>query len=116
MPKKYQNFINGKWVDAKSGQTFENRNPANWEDVVGIFPKSSREDVDEAVESARAAYEKWRLVPAPARGDIMRKAGDLLVKYKEEIAREMTREMGKVLTETRGDVQEGIDTAYYAAT
>ncbi len=116
MAQKFQNLINGKWVDAVSGRTFENRNPANWEEVVGIFPKSGKEDVDAAVKAARAAFEKWRLVPAPKRGDIMRTIGDLLVKRKEEISREMTREMGKVLAETRGDVQEGIDTAYYAAT
>ncbi len=116
MPQKFQNFINGKWVDAKSGKTSANRNPAHWDDIVGLFPKSGKEDVDEAVKAARATYEKWRLMPAPARGDILRKIGDLLVKNKEEIAREMTREMGKVLDETRGDVQEGIDTAYYAAT
>ncbi len=115
MAQKFQNLINGKWVDAKSGRTFENRNPANWEEVVGIFPKSGKEDVDEAVKAARAAFEKWRLVPAPKRGDIMRAIGDLMVKRKEEISREMTREMGKVLAETRGDVQEGIDTAYYAS-
>ena len=113
--KKYQNFINGKWVDAKSGQTFEDRNPANWDEVVGTFPKSSKEDVDEAVKAARAAFEKWRLVPAHKRGDIMKKVGDLMVAKKEEIAHTMTREMGKVLVETRGDVQEGIDTAYYAS-
>src|SRR5512135_3191076 len=115
MAQKFQNFINGKWVDAKSGRTYENRNPARWEDVVGTFPRSGKEDVDEAVRAARAAFEKWRLVPAPARGDIMRKVGDLMVQRKEDLAREMTREMGKVLAETRGDVQEGIDTAYYAA-
>lgn len=115
MSQKFQNFINGKWVDAKSGRTFENRNPANWSEVIGTFPKSGKEDVDEAVKAARRAFERWRLVPAPARGDIMRKVGDLLVKRKEDLAREMTREMGKVLTETRGDVQEGIDTAYYAS-
>jgi acyl-CoA reductase-like NAD-dependent aldehyde dehydrogenase len=114
MPKKYQNLINGKWVDAKSGQEFENRNPANWDEVVGTFPKSSREDVDVAVKVARAAFEKWRLVPVPKRGDIMKRVGDILVARKEEVARLMTREMGKVLVETRGDVQEGIDTAYYA--
>lgn len=113
--KKYQNYINGKWVDAKSGQTFEDRNPANWDEVVGTFPKSGKEEVDEAVKAARAAFETWRLVPAPKRGDIMKKVGDLMVERKEEIARVMTREMGKVLLETRGDVQEGIDTAYYAA-
>jgi aldehyde dehydrogenase (NAD+) len=115
MIRKYQNLINGKWVDAKSGKTYENRNPANWDELIGLFPKSGKEDVDEAVKAARAAFEKWRLVPAPKRGDIMRKIGDILVDRKMEIAREMTREMGKVLTETLGDVQEGIDTAYYAA-
>jgi aldehyde dehydrogenase (NAD+) len=115
MPKKFQNFIAGKWVDARSGKTFENRNPANWDELVGTFPKSGKEDVDEAVRAARAAHETWRLVPAPKRGDIMRKVGDVMVARKEELARQMTREMGKVLTETRGDVQEGIDTAYYAA-
>jgi aldehyde dehydrogenase (NAD+) len=116
MAKKFQNFINGKWVDAKSGQTFENRNPANWDELLGVFPKSGKEDVDEAVKAARTAFEKWRLVPAPKRGDILRKVGDIMVARKEQLAREMTREMGKVLAETRGDVQEGIDTAYYAAT
>ena len=113
--KKYQNFINGKWVDAKSGQVFENRNPANWDELVGTFPKSSKEDVLEAVKAAKKAFEKWRLVPAPKRGDILKKVGDIMVAKKEEIARTMTREMGKVLLETRGDVQEGIDTAYYAS-
>jgi aldehyde dehydrogenase (NAD+) len=113
--KKYQNFINGKWVDAKSGQTFEDRNPANWDEIVGTFPKSGKADVDEAVAAARRAFEQWRLVPAPKRGDILKKVGDLMTARKEELARQMTREMGKVLVETRGDVQEGIDTAYYAA-
>lgn len=116
MSKKFQNYIDGKWVDAKSGRTFENRNPANWDEVVGTFPLSSKEDVDHAVKAARKAFDSWRLVPAPKRGDILRKVGDLMTARKEEIARQMTREMGKVLLETRGDVQEGIDTAYYAAT
>jgi acyl-CoA reductase-like NAD-dependent aldehyde dehydrogenase len=113
--KKYQNFINGKWVDAKSGATFENRNPANWEELIGTFPKSGKEDVEEAVKAARKAFDKWRLMPAPKRGDILKTVGDIMVRRKEEIATIMTREMGKVLTETRGDTQEGIDTAYYAA-
>ncbi|MBI5217105.1 MAG: aldehyde dehydrogenase family protein [Ignavibacteriae bacterium] len=115
MTKNYQNFINGKWQDAKSGKTFENRNPANWSELVGTFPKSGKEDVEEAVKAARIAFEKWRLVPAPKRGDILKRVGDIMVARKDEIATLMTREMGKVLTETRGDVQEGIDTAYYAA-
>ncbi|MEK6756193.1 MAG: aldehyde dehydrogenase family protein [Bacteroidota bacterium] len=115
MAKKFQNYIDGKWVDSKSGRTFENRNPADWDEVIGIFPLSTREDVNEAVMAAKKAFDSWRLVPAPKRGDIMRKVGDILTARKEEIARQMTREMGKVLLETRGDVQEGIDTAYYAS-
>jgi aldehyde dehydrogenase (NAD+) len=115
MAKKFKNFINGKWVDAKSGETFENRNPANWDEVLGTFPKSSKEDVDDAVRAARKAFDSWRLMPAPKRGDILRKVGDIMVARKEELARQMTQEMGKVLAETRGDVQEGIDTAYYAS-
>ncbi len=115
MAKKFQNFIDGQWVDAQSGNTFENRNPARWDEVVGVFPKSGKQEVDRAVKAARKAFDSWRLVPAPKRGDIMRKVGDLMVAKKEELARQMTREMGKVLAETRGDVQEGIDTAYYAA-
>ncbi|MBN2542997.1 aldehyde dehydrogenase family protein [bacterium] len=110
----YKNYINGEWVDSSSGETFENRNPANHDEVVGIFPKSTQEDADRAIAAAKEAQAKWRLVPAPERGKIMRKVGDLMVQRKEELARLMTREMGKVINETRGDVQEGIDTAYYA--
>jgi aldehyde dehydrogenase (NAD+) len=115
MSEKFQNYIDGKWVDAKSGATFENRNPANWDDLIGLFPKSGKEDVENAVKAARKAFESWRLIPAPKRGDILKKVGDLMTAKKDEIAFEMTREMGKVFVETRGDVQEGIDTAYYAA-
>ncbi len=115
MSMVFQNCIDGKWAGAKSGKTFENRNPANWDDVVGTFPLSGKDEVDLAVKAARRAFEAWRLVPAPKRGDILRKVGDIMTARKEEIARQMTREMGKVLLETRGDVQEGIDTAYYAA-
>jgi aldehyde dehydrogenase (NAD+) len=115
MAKKYQNFINGRWCDAIDGETFENRNPADKDDLIGTFPKSGKKDIDAAVKSAREAYREWRLVPAPKRGEIMKKVGDLMVERKEDIAHEMTREMGKVFAETMGDTQEGIDTAYYAA-
>lgn len=115
MPETFKNFIGGKEKDAGTGKTFENRNPADWNDVIGIFPKSDKRDVDAAVDAAKQAYRSWSLTPAPKRGDIVKRAGDILVARKEEIAREMTREMGKVLVETRGDVQEGIDTAYYSA-
>jgi len=116
MAQKFQNYINGVWCDSSNGQTFENRNPANWDDVIGTFPLSTTDDVERAANSAAEAYRSWRLVPAPTRGDICRRAGDIMVRRKDEIAAIMTREMGKTLTETRGDVQEGIDTAFYCAT
>ncbi|MBI4543131.1 MAG: aldehyde dehydrogenase family protein [Gemmatimonadetes bacterium] len=114
MAKTYKNFIGGRWV-AHSGDYFEDRNPADWRQVVGRFPKSGRKEVDRAVKSAQRGFEMWRKVPAPQRGEVLRRVGDVLTRRKEEIARQMTREMGKPLAETRGDVQEGIDTAYYAA-
>lgn len=110
-----KNYIDGKWIEAKSGATFENRSPAHRRDLIGLFPASVPEDVDAAVGAARKASATWRLLPAPKRGEILFRVGDLLRKRKEEIARAMTREMGKILKETRGDVQEGIDTAFYAA-
>src|SRR6266513_2228824 len=113
--KKFNNFISGKWVAPESGEYFDNRNPADRGDVIGKFPLSYRRDVENAVESAKRGFALWRRTPAPARGDVLRLVGDLLSERKEEIADAMTREMGKPLQETRGDVQEGIDTAYYAA-
>jgi alpha-ketoglutaric semialdehyde dehydrogenase len=115
MSNKHKNFVNGEWVEPSSGEYFENRNPARWSDVIGLWPKSSRADVDAAAAAAKAAFPAWSRLPAPARGDILRRVGDLLVARKDEIARAATREMGKTVQETRGDVQEGIDTAYYAA-
>jgi aldehyde dehydrogenase (NAD+) len=113
--KKFNNFIAGAWVEPDSGEYFENRNPADRNDLIGMFPLSRAADVQRAVESAKRGFSQWKRTPAPARGDVLRVVGDLLSKRKEEIADIMTREMGKPLTETRGDVQEGIDTAYYAA-
>ena len=114
-PKVYRNYINGEWVEAGCGQTFENVNPADKTDVIGLFPASDKVDVDEAVAAAQGAYEKWRLTPAPKRGEILFRASQMLVERKEELAREMTREMGKILKETRGDVQEAIDMGFYMA-
>ena len=113
--KFYQNFIGGEWLPSQSGQTFENVNPADRSDIVGIFPASNADDVALAVAAAKKAFTTWRLVPAPKRAEILYRAGQLLSERKEEYARQMTREMGKVLAETRGDVQEAIDEAYYVA-
>ncbi|OPX18112.1 aldehyde dehydrogenase [candidate division WOR-3 bacterium 4484_100] len=113
--KEYKNFIDGKLLPSKSGRTFENRNPANWDEVIGVFPKSTAEDVAQAIESAKRAYKKWRQIPWPKRSEIMRRVAEIMIQKKEELARLMTREMGKVIKETRGDVQEGIDTALYAS-
>lgn len=115
MSEVYKNFINGEWVSSHSGQTFENRNPANTDEVVGVFQKSDKVDVQNAIDAAKAAYKKWRLVPAPKRAEILFKVGQMLVDRKEKYANDMTREMGKVLNETRGDVQEAIDISYFTA-
>ena len=116
MAKTFKNFIAGEWVAPSTDAYFHNRNPADTSDLIGRFPDSDRQDVDAAVGSAKGGFALWSRMPAPARGDVLRRVGDLLVERKEAIANAMTREMGKVLAETRGDVQEGIDTAYYAAT
>src|SRR5438552_8441952 len=114
-PKIYRNFIDGEWVEASAGETFEDRNPADTRDVVGIFQKSGKADVEAAVDAAKRAFLKWRLVPAPRRAEIVYLAAEMLAERKEDYARDMTREMGKILKETRGDVQEAVDTAYYMA-
>src|SRR5215471_15109296 len=111
----FKNFIDGEWVESSAGETFEDRNPADTREVVGIFQKSNQADVDTAVAAAKHAFAKWRLVPAPRRAEIVFRAAEILIERKEEYARDMTREMGKVLAETRGDVQEAIDCAYYMA-
>ncbi|MBK7141617.1 MAG: aldehyde dehydrogenase family protein [bacterium] len=111
----YKNYINGAWVASSSGQTFENLNPANHDDVIGIFQKSTPADVKAAVDAASEAYKKWRLVPAPKRGEILYRVAARLTANKEQYSRDMTREMGKILIETRGDVQEAIDMTYYMA-
>src|SRR5689334_19905472 len=114
-PKVYKNFIDGEWVEASTGETFEDRNPADIRDVVGIFQKSGKADVDAAIDAAKRAFTKWRLVPAPRRAEIVYRAAEMLIERKAEYSRDRAREMGKVPKGTRGDVQEAIDTAYYMA-
>jgi alpha-ketoglutaric semialdehyde dehydrogenase len=112
---EYRNLIAGQWLPARSGKTFSNVNPADHSDIVGAFPASGPEDVAEAVAAAKKAFATWRLFPAPKRAEILYRAGSLLQQRKEKFAHDMTREMGKVLAETRGDVQEAIDEAFYVA-
>jgi aldehyde dehydrogenase (NAD+) len=109
-----RNYIGGRWVEASTGQTFDDIDPATGESLAAVA-KSAPTDVDRAVESARRALESWRLHPAPKRGEILYRVGEIMLRRKDELAREMTREMGKVLAEARGDVQEGIDMTYYIA-
>src|SRR5437773_1943031 len=113
-PELSKNLINGKWVEARSRQTMPSTNPATGE-VLGVVPKSGPEDITAAVEAAKSVFEKWRKYPAPRRAEILFRAAEMLVKEKENLARLMTQEMGKVLAETRGDVQEAIDMTYFIA-
>lgn len=115
MAKLFKNYINGKWQASSSKETFENLNPANHQEVLGRFQKSNKKDVNQAIAAADAAQKKWRETPAPKRGEIMFRVAELLQQQKESLAQDMTREMGKVISETRGDVQEAIDYAYYTA-
>ena len=109
-----RNFIGGQWIDARAGATFERHNPATG-DLIGTFAKSDRSDVQTAVDKAKVAFESWRLYPAPKRGEILYRAAQIMLDRKELLAREMTEEMGKVIDEARGDVQEAIDMTYYMA-
>jgi alpha-ketoglutaric semialdehyde dehydrogenase len=115
MAKTYHNYIDGKWIPSRSGETFDNVNPADTRDIIGHFALSTQEDVDQAVEAAKNAFDKWKRTPAPHRAEILFRLGEILIHNKERYASDMTREMGKVLKETRGDVQEAIDCTFYTA-
>jgi aldehyde dehydrogenase (NAD+) len=114
MTLEFQNYIGGRWVDARSGQRFTRENPATGEPT-GSYPLSGTEDAQGAVCAALEAQAKWRRTPAPRRGEILFRAAEILVRNKERYARELTEEMGKVLKEARGDIQEAIDMTYYMA-
>jgi len=113
--KTYHNFIDGRWTPSRSDEWLENRNPADTRDVVGRFPRSIEEDVDEAIAAAAKAFDPWRHTPAPRRAEILFRVGEILIRDKQKYTADMTREMGKVLKEAGGDVQEAIDCTYYAA-
>src|ERR671913_2247423 len=112
--QQYKNYVGGEWTDAASGETFESKVPATGE-TLGSFPRSAAEDVDHAVEAAKAAFEEWRLTPAPQRGEVLYRFAGLLAGQKAELTELMSREMGKVLAEAGGDVQEAIDMSIYMA-
>jgi aldehyde dehydrogenase (NAD+) len=111
----YHNFIDGSWVPSVSGDVFENRNPANCRELIGIFQKSDSRDVAAAIAAAERAYARWRLVPAPRRAELLFRAASIIASRKDAFARDMTREMGKVVAETGGDVQEAIDMTFFMA-
>src|SRR5215212_2451200 len=113
--KTYQNYIDGEWVDSQSGEMFENLNPADNRDIVGRFPLSNSDDVNAAVNAAQGAFDRWRNTPAPKRAEVLFRLGEILIRDKEQFTADMTREMGKVLKEAGGDVQEAIDCTYYTA-
>ena len=111
----FNNFVDGKWTDSSSGRLFENRNPANQDDLIGAFQESTPGDAEQAIVAAERAYASWKLVPAPRRAEMLFRAAQIIADRKEQFARDMTREMGKVLEETRGDVQEAIDMTFFMA-
>ncbi|MBI1822449.1 MAG: aldehyde dehydrogenase family protein [Nitrospirae bacterium] len=113
MKNQYLNYINGKWIKGKSGKTFDSINPADNDEIIGTLPASSADDVDEAAKAAKAAFQSWRLIPPPKRGEILFRAAELLQKNKQRLGELVCREMGKVLPEALGDVQEAIDMAYF---
>ena len=115
MASTYHNFIDGVWVPSVSGKFFEDRNPADAGEVIGLFPQSVAADVEHAIDAAARAYARWRVVPAPKRAEILFRAAQLIADRKEALARDMTREMGKILDEARGDVQEAIDMTFFMA-
>src|SRR6478672_2185421 len=111
----FNNFVNGQWTASSSGKVFENRNPANQDDLIGVFQQSTPGDAEDAIGAAERAFASWRLVPAPRRAEMLFRAAQMVAERKEPFARDMTREMGKVLEETRGDVQEAIDMTFFMA-
>jgi alpha-ketoglutaric semialdehyde dehydrogenase len=111
----YRHFIAGEWCDSTGGEMFESRNPADRRDLIGRFQQGTKADVAMAIKAAEAALPMWRRTPAPKRGEILYRFGALMAEHKERLARAMTREMGKVIAEARGDVQEGIDIAFLMA-
>src|SRR5437773_6965689 len=115
MREAFANYINGHWVEPKTDNRHQRENPGNTDEIVCSFPDSGAQDVADAVEAAAEAFESWRFVPAPRRAEVLFRAAEIMAARKEDLARDVTTEMGKVMKEARGDVQEGIDMTYYVA-
>ena len=111
----YQNFIGGEWIKSSASKSAPNVNPANTDDVIGDIPLATREEARRAVEAAAEAFAKWRSTPAPTRGRIVAQAARLLEKNKEELAQTLTREEGKTIAESRGELQRSINVAEFCA-
>src|SRR5712691_10396878 len=111
----YKNFINGNWAESSSSKTVNNINPANIDDLLGTVRQATREEARTAVEAAAQAFHSWRATPAPARGKIVAKAARLMEEAKEELAQILTREEGKTLFESRGELQRSINVAEFCA-
>jgi len=111
---KFRLFINGEWVNSESGETYTRVNPADPDEVLGEFQKGNADDTKRAIDAAQAAFESWSETPAPKRAELLLRAVQLLIEQKGELARTMTREMGKTLLDSGADVQEAIEVGYYA--
>src|SRR5215204_4141223 len=111
----YRNFIGGKWIESSSTRTAQNINPANIDDILGTIRQATREEARAAVEAAAGAFRGWRATPAPARGKIVAQAARLLEENKEELAQLLTREEGKTIAESRGELQRSINVAEFCA-
>jgi aldehyde dehydrogenase (NAD+) len=110
MPEVFRNYINGEWVD---GPTFENRNPANTDEIVGLFVKGTGDDVHRAADAAQAAFAGWANMPGPARGALLFRVADILEKKFDQLGEEMCREEGKTLPEAKGEVRRAINIFRY---
>src|SRR5436190_8038386 len=111
----YRNFIGGKWIESSSSRVVKNLNPANTDDVIGSVRPATREEATQAVNAAAQAFRDWRATPAPVRGSIVARVARLMEEHKEELAQLLTREEGKTIAESRGELQRSINVAEFCA-
>ncbi|MBN8233759.1 CoA-acylating methylmalonate-semialdehyde dehydrogenase [Halobacillus kuroshimensis] len=109
-----ENFIHGEWVPSEGGQVEEVPNPATGQTIARV-PISTKEDVDQAVRSAREAFQSWKKTPVPKRARIMFKYQQLLIENRDQLAEALTQENGKTKKDAAGEVQRGIECVEFAA-